>query len=73
MLENRLLALLRCPKSGADLVFDSGFLISVDSATRLCYRFEGNVPILFISESERLAESSWQAAMERCGVRDTRH
>lgn len=64
-----LLAVLRCPDSGAPLVADEGFLVSTDPATRRRYRAPDGIPDMIIEESEVLEEAAWIAIMENHGVR----
>lgn len=67
MLSKKLLDVLCCPETKADLVLDGNFLVSTDKTTRRRYRIEDDIPIMLIEESEQLDEKIWREIMERHG------
>ncbi len=66
-IDSRLLALLVCPLSKADLVLDGETLVSTDEKTRRRYRIDDGIPILLIDASEELDPAVWREIMERIG------
>ncbi|MCZ7602909.1 MAG: hypothetical protein QY331_00915 [Melioribacteraceae bacterium] len=69
MISQKLLDVLCCPESKADLVLDNNFLVSTDKNTRRRYRIEDDIPIMLIDESEQLDEKTWLEIMERHGIK----
>lgn len=67
MLSKKLLDVLCCPETKADLVLDGNFLVSTDKTTRRRYRIEDDIPIMLIEESEQLDEKTWREIMESHG------
>lgn len=67
MLSKKLLDVLCCPETKADLVLDGNFLVSTDKTTRRRYRIEDDIPIMLIEESEQLDEKIWREIMESHG------
>jgi hypothetical protein len=62
-----LLAILVCPLSKAELVYDEaeGKLISTDKVTRRRYSIDNDIPIMLVDDdhSERLSEGEWGRIM----------
>ena len=67
MINKELLDILCCPKTKADLVLDSNFLVSVDKETRLRYRIEDDIPIMLVKEDEVLDVTEWEEIMKKYG------
>ncbi len=65
-IDPRLLELLVCPLSRADLVVDGETLVSTDPGTRRRYRIDDGIPVLLIDESEELDPAAWGEVMKRC-------
>ena len=65
-IDPRLLELLVCPLSRADLVLDGETLVSTDPGTRRRYRIDDGIPVLLIDESEELDPTVWGEVMKRC-------
>lgn len=69
MISQKLLDVLCCPESKADLVLDNNFLVSTDKNTRRRYRIEDDIPIMLIDESEQLDEKTWREIMDRHSIK----
>lgn len=63
----KLLEILVCPETKAELVLDGETLVSVDPATRRRYRIEDNIPVMLIDESEQLSQEDWEQIMKKHG------
>lgn len=58
---DRLIDLLRCPVSKAELVRDGERLVSRDEATRLAYPIRDGFPVMLAEEATELDRDQWQA------------
>lgn len=56
---------LRCPKTGAELVFDGDRLVSRDANTRLAYPVKDDVPELLPDCGVELSPDEWSAVMPK--------
>ena len=52
MVSKKLLEILCCPESKAELVLDGNHLVSTDKQTRRRYRIEDDIPIMLVDEAE---------------------
>ena len=69
-IDQKLLDILVCPETKADLVLDGETLVSTDPATRRRYRIEDDIPIMLIDESEVLDGDVWAEIMKKHGKED---
>ncbi|MBT8378899.1 MAG: hypothetical protein KJN64_06700 [Ignavibacteria bacterium] len=67
MISKKLLDILCCPETKADLVLEGNSLVSTDKETRRCYRIEDDIPIMLIDESEQLTLEEWTKIMKKHG------
>lgn len=67
MIDPKLLEILCCPETKADLVLDGDFLVSVDKETRRRYKIVDDIPVMLIDESEQLSLEEWTAIMKKHG------
>ncbi len=66
-IDQKLLEILVCPETKADLVLDGETLVSVDPETRRRYRIEDNIPVMLIDESEQLSQEEWEQILKKHG------
>ena len=67
MISKKLLDILCCPETKAELVLENVFLVSTDKNTRRKYRIEDDIPIMLIEESEQLDLETWSRIMKKHG------
>ena len=67
MINLKLLEILCCPETKADLVVEGAFLVSTDAATRRRYKIVNDIPIMLIDESETLNVQQWESIMKKHG------
>lgn len=67
MISKKLLDILCCPETKADIVLDENYLVSTDKETRRRYRIEDDIPVMLIDESEQLDFDTWKEIMIRHG------
>ena len=63
----KLLEILVCPLSHAELVLDGETLVSTDKETRRLYKIEDGIPNMLIEEAEELGQEAWTEIMKRHG------
>jgi uncharacterized protein YbaR (Trm112 family) len=64
MLDPKLLEIICCPVTKADLVYFENSLISTDKETRYKYRIEEDIPVLLSDEAEQLSVEEWEKVMQ---------
>jgi uncharacterized protein YbaR (Trm112 family) len=64
---DRLLEVLRCPRSRSRLVRDAASLVCVDPGCRLRFEIKEHIPILLIDEAAELTQAEWGEVMRRHG------
>jgi uncharacterized protein YbaR (Trm112 family) len=67
MINPKLLNILCCPETKADLVLDGQALVSTDATSRRRYKIINDIPIMLIDESEILRVDEWNAVMKKAG------
>ncbi len=67
MTQEKLLDLLRCPRSKSLLVREEQALVCVDPQCRLRYEIKDEIPVMLIDEARELSPQEWGAAMQRHG------
>lgn len=60
-------ALLRCPKTGADLAYAGDALVCCDRDARLRYPIVDGFPVLLVDEAAALPAADWAAVMRSVG------
>lgn len=65
MMDNLLLKKLRCPQTGAELIFVADTLISKDVHTRYRYKVQEGIPVLLKEGAEVVSESEWKELMQK--------
>ena len=69
MISKKLLEILCCPETKADLVLDGNSLVSIDEKSRRRYRIEDDIPIMLIDESEQLDMDTWVEIMKKHNIK----
>ncbi len=64
-IDQKLLEILVCPDTKAELVLEGETLVSTDPETRRRYRIDDNIPVMLIEESEVLTEDEWKKIMKK--------
>ncbi len=67
MINPKLLEILCCPETKADLILDGETLISTDGKSRRRYKIVNDIPIMLIDESEIVNVDEWKAIMQKHG------
>jgi uncharacterized protein YbaR (Trm112 family) len=67
MINPKLLEILCCPETKADLVLDGKTLVSTDANSRRRYKIINDIPIMLVDESEILGIDEWKAIMKKYG------
>lgn len=67
MINPKLLEILCCPETKADLVLDGQTLVSTDAKSRRRYRIVNDIPIMLIDESEVVGADEWKVIMQKYG------
>jgi uncharacterized protein len=67
MINPKLLEILCCPETKADLVLEEQTLVSTDAKSRRRYKIINDIPIMLIDESEVLEIDEWKAIMRKNG------
>ncbi len=67
MINPKLLEILCCPETKADLVLDGQTLVSTDAKSRRRYKIINDIPIMLIDESEVVGIDEWKSIMQKNG------
>lgn len=67
MINPKLLEILCCPATKADLVLDGQTLVSTDAKSRRRYKIVNDIPIMLIDESEVVGADEWKSIMQKYG------
>ena len=67
MINSKLLDILCCPETKADLVLDGQTLVSTEANSRRRYKIINDIPIMLVDESEIVELDEWTAIMQKYG------
>jgi len=66
-ISDKLLEVLVCPESKAELLVDKDSLVSTDEKSRRRYPVKNGIPVMLIKESEVLDLEKWKEIMNSHG------
>jgi len=65
MINPKLLEILCCPETKAELVLDGSTLVSTDKKSRRRYKIINDIPIMLVDESEIVDVVEWESIMKK--------